>query len=848
MSHASFLPDAALARRAVARDAAAVGETVERFAPGVYDVATLLTADPALAARLTVDALVALGAGDLPPSQPRRALLLAVAGAARMVATRQRERRRRAARGAELGAVLATLPGDDVLLLLLAVRHTLPDRDIVPLVDLPLTELQAARARALDRFQAATIVHRAHANQVWSRGMTRGAEADRQRHIAGCQRCRDVEAALPEARALLATDRPQLSRELLDDLRFRVASALPALNDAGDIAAAAPAKTVSVPAPGAPPASAVNVGSRTPRRALSWPSLSLLASSATAVESRRPSLGLLVVVAVLAVVGALLASRSLSIDAPVVTESSPVAVWPTLPARPLPTRDSPPSLAAQPANTPPPTVTAQIAPTGTPLLVQPGPAATVTPLPAPRAPEPTAPPVVAANPTSTPASFAAARGAPVPAPPAPRTIGPPPGAAPTPSTGTASPTAAGTLRVTSTDLAFGVETGPRTIEFTNAGAGPVAWQAIGDSTWLTILPASGVLAAGESARLAVTVDRGALPTGAYTGAVELRSPAGADIVSVGMVVSPTRASVTTFDAPATPINAAGCASPTTLPVAVEVTADAPPRQVTAYYSLNGGTEQRQELTAAGKRYATVLGEFNEPGAVTYSFVITEAGGTISRTSAQSVTVQDCPSRVRRIPVTLPASRRFALAGNQHDMYTFTIAEPGNLIAQLSWSGSASRLSTLLYGPRHANQPYEQRTGAGTLTFSFPVSAADVAAGGAWALHVVNYEAGDASGTIVLTFEPAGAPIPGAAPTPPPASPPPAATPVAPGGTPSPDPATPATTPRPATPTPAAPTGTPAVTPSPTPSPSPSPPAPPPTSAPPGAPSPTGPPPTATPPP
>ncbi|MFN8536776.1 MAG: hypothetical protein U0232_04800 [Thermomicrobiales bacterium] len=45
-----------------------------------------------------------------------------------------------------------------------------------------------------------------------------------------------------------------------------------------------------------------------------------------------------------------------------------------------------------------------------------------------------------------------------------------------------------------------------------------------------------------------------------------------------------------------------------------------------------------------------------------------------------------------------------------------------------------------------------------------MTAEDVAAGGTWALHLVNYEAGAANGTFELTFTPLGQPLPTPSPT------------------------------------------------------------------------------------
>ncbi|HEX5502333.1 MAG TPA: hypothetical protein VFW96_06895, partial [Thermomicrobiales bacterium] len=539
---------------------------------------------------------------------------------------------------------------------------------------------------------------------------------------------------------------------------------------------------------------------------------------------RRSPLRVLLPLALAAALVALAAARLMPGPPATPTPGTVAAAayaWPTLPPRPAatPTPAPPPATATPPPATAPATAAATATASATPTAPATA-TATAPAVAAQEAPAETPGPQAGAPPSPAPPTLA--RRAPTPTPP------PPPTRTPT-AAPTATPAAAARLALITTSLDLGLEAGPRPLRFANTGDAPLDWRVAADSTWLTATPPTGTLAPGATAEVAITVDRGALPVGAYTGNLQLVGAGGATPVPVTMLVTPTHTVVSAFAAPTTPINAEGCAEPTTQEVAADVTGSVPPRRVAVYYALNGGTEATKTLTAQGRHYSGTLGPFAEPGALVYSLVVTEGDGQVNRSAAYAVTVQDCPSRVHVLPVTLPVAQRFTLGPTGHNVYTFAVAQPGTIVAQLAWSGTAARLSTLLYGPRHTDQPYEQRTGTTSLAFAFPVGAADVAAGGVWALHLVNYGPGEAAGTVTLTFEPRGAPSPTTVPTAPPASPTPAGAPPTPAAVPAPSPspsptprstpaptaaptltATPMTpTPRPATPTRAPATATPA---------------------------------------
>lgn len=475
---------------------------------------------------------------------------------------------------------------------------------------------------------------------------------------------------------------------------------------------------------------------------------------------------------------------------PTIVAALPTAKWPTLPPRAtrvLAQQEPAATVAPPPTETPRPTVA--IARTPAPLPGFAG--ATATPAPPPP-PATTAAPV---EPTPTPT-----RAAPTLAPPT-RTPTPRP-PDPTATRVVANPP---WLVLATQSLAFGVEVGPRALTFTNSGGVPLNWRVVADSTWIDLGQASGTVPPGGTQSVAIAIARGDLPTGAYTGILQVHSDGGEGLVPVAMAVSPSNTTISAFAAPTAPIGALGCADPTTYPVSAAIAGNRPPQKATLYFAINGGTQQTKDLTAAGDgRYGATLGPFTEAGTVLYSLVITEADGTIVRSASNTLQVLGCPTQVQVVPVVPPVTQPFALGGGGHTIYTFAVTQPGTLQVSLRWKGGAQRLSTLLYGPRRIDQPYEQRTGVGALAWAFPVTDEDVAAGGTWALHLVNYEEGEANGTFELTFTPLGQPRPTITPSPGPSPTPGPAAPAAPTATPAPSPTRPApagspTLPRPATP-------------------------------------------------
>lgn len=748
MSHAAYMSDRDLLPRATAGDGEALATLVDRHAARLYALAFSLSQDTAQAAEATVQAFARLaeGATPLPNAAPDTVLDLAVAATtlarSRRHSARLRQLRRSAAaqhRAAGMGdrladgiaAALAELPLRDRAILELGARRGFTDATLAALLDCPADELPAARRAAEDALGAALAA-------------------------AG-------QPPMPVA-ALAARPAAPLTTAGAEDIRWRVLQTLPPERRP----APEPAALV-LPPPGdarTPGATTETLPAFAP--AADFPGLPAGGSGAAARErrerrsldryvERRLPVGRLVALAALAVLIALGAARFLPAD------SGEVAATAPLTGRAVPSRTrtfgrleptAPPS-ATEAATT------VAVAPTAAPTpipAVAAAPTATAEPT-ATAAPEPTAP-----APLPTLPGARAALVPPTPAPPTPVT--------PAASRPAATPTKATTARLAldTPSLNLGVEIGPRVIAFTNPGGDPLEWRIVADSTWLEIAPQSGALAPGASTQVSVSVARGALPTGAYTGNVEILTNGGDGSIPVTMLISPSNTAVSAFLAPVAPINAAGCAAPTTHTVSAAIAGTAPPAQAAVYYSLNGGPARTQPLAANGRVYAATIGPFTEPGGVTYSLVITEADGNVVRSAAYTLAVNDCPGRERRVSAILPITQAFTLGQGGHNIYSFPIAQPGNIVIQARWQGSTPRLSTLLYGPRRADQPYEQRTGTtngGPLAFAFPVTEADVAAGGLWELHLINFDRGDATGALTITFEPrkAATPTPAPSPTP-----------------------------------------------------------------------------------
>ncbi|CAA9578207.1 MAG: hypothetical protein AVDCRST_MAG88-3030, partial [uncultured Thermomicrobiales bacterium] len=268
---------------------------------------------------------------------------------------------------------------------------------------------------------------------------------------------------------------------------------------------------------------------------------------------------------------------------PTPTRPAIVAAAPTsTPAVPTPTRAT--TVAAAPTSTPtiPPTGTTTVQPTGT------VPAA--TPTAAVAASGPQAPPIVSVIPSPalqipvmvTPQPMPTATPAERIIPPAPSVVGQVPVETPA-APGTASPGQPGTARLAleEDNFDFGLEAGPRTLRLLNTGSGPLEWRIATDSTWLSVAPAAGTIAPEGTAQIEVTIVRGILPAGSYSGTLRVLTNGGDNLVPVTMAVAPSGITVATVTAspPPTPTASpvpSSTRTATAAPVATRATATLPP--------------------------------------------------------------------------------------------------------------------------------------------------------------------------------------------------------------------------------------------------------------------------------
>lgn len=62
------------------------------------------------------------------------------------------------------------------------------------------------------------------------------------------------------------------------------------------------------------------------------------------------------------------------------------------------------------------------------------------------------------------------------------------------------------------------------LEIANIGSGPLAWSALTDASWLTVIPDAGELAGGESIRVTVRADNSLLGAGRHRALIMIRAP------------------------------------------------------------------------------------------------------------------------------------------------------------------------------------------------------------------------------------------------------------------------------------------------------------------------------------
>lgn len=92
------------------------------------------------------------------------------------------------------------------------------------------------------------------------------------------------------------------------------------------------------------------------------------------------------------------------------------------------------------------------------------------------------------------------------------------------------------LKVSQTTLDFGNTSTTLTLDLVNDGNAVLKWQISEDASWLSCLPSSGEIQAGESASVVVNVDRKGLERGNYSQTLAIASNGGSEVVRVNMGV------------------------------------------------------------------------------------------------------------------------------------------------------------------------------------------------------------------------------------------------------------------------------------------------------------------------
>jgi hypothetical protein len=91
-----------------------------------------------------------------------------------------------------------------------------------------------------------------------------------------------------------------------------------------------------------------------------------------------------------------------------------------------------------------------------------------------------------------------------------------------------------TLALSTTTLDFDSSQTVKTFTISNSGSGTLNWTAAGNQTWMTVNPESGT----DQSTVNVTVNRGSLSYGSYSGIVTINSNGGNNAVDVLMKVAP----------------------------------------------------------------------------------------------------------------------------------------------------------------------------------------------------------------------------------------------------------------------------------------------------------------------
>jgi len=97
---------------------------------------------------------------------------------------------------------------------------------------------------------------------------------------------------------------------------------------------------------------------------------------------------------------------------------------------------------------------------------------------------------------------------------------------------------------------------------------------------------------------------------------------------------------------------------------------------------------------------------------------------------------------------------FDLSPNGYNMYELKYRDLGQIKADVSWTGTADRLSLVIFGPEEAQPALARHEGETPLTITYTIEASDIEAGDSWRIYVANLsDTGNADVTLDITYLP-----------------------------------------------------------------------------------------------
>ncbi|HEX8229286.1 MAG TPA: hypothetical protein VF826_08230 [Chloroflexia bacterium] len=137
-----------------------------------------------------------------------------------------------------------------------------------------------------------------------------------------------------------------------------------------------------------------------------------------------------------------------------------------------------------------------------------------------------------------------------------------------------------------------------------------------------------------------------------------------------------------------------------------------------------------------------------PAAATATATTAPAAPTATATAppAPTATATAVPPQIWTHPVNVLSNRTY---------YYLRLTGPGQIRARATWSGSQANLALIINGPGQTGF-YARQDGASTLEVAYTVTPADFATGDTWRVAVASFGAGEAEGSIQITY-PSGSP-------------------------------------------------------------------------------------------